>query len=164
MSYIPEDPNKYAGKQAIINSDRILFNAKEDSILLYSNEAIGFSTNGNIHFDTDNIKSGENENKFVVNSPNIYLGLDYQNRLPTNPAVKGEELEYILDKILETIDDLIDDILYKIQYSVMPAPGGGQMTAPSAANASFVQGTRNKLEKIQKNLKSIHSKNVKIGE
>ena len=164
MSYIPENPDQYAGKQAIINSDRILFNAKEDSILLYSNEAIGFSTNGNIHFDTDNVKSGENENKFVVNSPNIYLGLDWENKLPTNPAVKGDELEYVLDKILETIDDLIDDILYKIQYSVMPAPGGGQITVPSAINASFVSGTRRKLEKIQKNLKSIHSKNVKIGE
>jgi len=164
MSYIPDNPNEYHGKQAIINSDRILFNAKEDSILLYSNEAIGFSTNGSIHFDTDNIKSGENENKFVINSPNIYLGLDWENKLPTNPAVKGDELEYILAKIIETIDDLIDDILYKIQYSVMPATGGGLMTAPSAANISYIQGTREKLEKIQKNLKSIHSKNVKIGE
>ena len=36
MSYIPEQPNIYQGKQAIINSDRILFNVKEDSILLFS--------------------------------------------------------------------------------------------------------------------------------
>ena len=52
MTYIPENPNSYTGNQVIINSDRLLFNAKEDSILFYSNKAIGFSTNGNFHFDT----------------------------------------------------------------------------------------------------------------
>ena len=163
MGYIPEQPDQYAGKQAIINSDRILFNAKEDSILLYSEKAIGFSTNGNIHFDTDNNKTGEDENKFVVNSPNIYLGLDWENKLPTNPAVKGEELEKVLDKILETLDDLIDDILYKLTYSVEPAIGGGSQTAAHSANPGYFKLTRDKIDKIQKGLKIIHSKNVKIG-
>ena len=51
MAYIPQSPDIYQGKQAIINSDRILFNAKEDSILLFSDKAIGFSTKGNVHFD-----------------------------------------------------------------------------------------------------------------
>ena len=66
-NYKPLPPNTYEGKQVIINSDRLLFNAKKDSILLFSNEAIGFSTNGSFNFDTgDNI----NKNKFIVNSPN----------------------------------------------------------------------------------------------
>ena len=71
MTYIPENPNSYTCNQLIINSDRLLFNAKEDSILFYSNKAIGFSTNGNFHFDT----SHNLDNKFIINSPNIYLGL-----------------------------------------------------------------------------------------
>ena len=54
MNYIPETPNNYIGKQVIINSDRLIFNAKNDSILLFSDKAIGFSTNGNFHFDTFN--------------------------------------------------------------------------------------------------------------
>ena len=50
--YIPELPGTYQGKQVIINSDRLVFNAREDSILFYSDQAIGFSTNGSFHFDT----------------------------------------------------------------------------------------------------------------
>ena len=56
MGYIPELPEIYQGNQVIINSDRLLFNAKTDSILLYSDKAIGFSTNGSIHFDTSKEK------------------------------------------------------------------------------------------------------------
>ena len=71
MSYTPTQPDKYNGKQILITSDRLIFNAKDDSILLFSNKAIGFSTNGSFHFDT-----GEEENsKFIVNAPKIYLGL-----------------------------------------------------------------------------------------
>ena len=42
MTYIPQSPNTYQGNQVIINSDRLLFNAKTDSILLFSDQAIGF--------------------------------------------------------------------------------------------------------------------------
>ena len=85
--YIPEEIDKYHGKQVLINSDRLIFNARKDSILLYSDKSIGFSTNGNIHFDTGNEPDGEESNNFIVNSPNIYLGLTYENKLPSNPAV-----------------------------------------------------------------------------
>ena len=85
MTYIPKDPNSYIGNQVIINSDRLLFNAKTDSILLYSDKAIGFSTRGNFHFDTDN--SEESKSKFIVNSPNIYLGLEFDNSLPAPKAM-----------------------------------------------------------------------------
>ena len=52
MSDIPEAPNNYIGKQVIINSDRLLFNAKDDSLLVYSNKHMAFSANNHIHFDT----------------------------------------------------------------------------------------------------------------
>ena len=101
MSYIPESPNNYIGKQVIINSDRLIFNAKDDSILLFSDKAIGFSTNGSIHFDTSKEKDGEEASNFIINSPNIYLGLTYNDRLPTNSAVLGDELEELLIDILK---------------------------------------------------------------
>ena len=43
MSFNPELPGIYQGKQVLINSDRIVFNAKDDSILLYSDKAVAFS-------------------------------------------------------------------------------------------------------------------------
>ena len=36
QNYTPIQPNAYQGKQIIINSDRVLFNAKEDSVLVYA--------------------------------------------------------------------------------------------------------------------------------
>ena len=82
MAYKPLNGNIYQGKQVIIDSDRLLFNAHTDAILLFSNKAIGFSTQGSIHFDTsDQKESNESSDasKFVVNSPNIYLGLKFDN-------------------------------------------------------------------------------------
>ena len=73
MNFIPESPETYQGNQVIINSDRLIFNAKNDATLIYADKAIGFSTNGNFHFDTSNVE----DTKFIVNSPNIYLGLTY---------------------------------------------------------------------------------------
>ena len=89
MTYTPKSPQEYNGNQVIINSDRLLFNAKTDSILLFSDKVIGFSTNGSFHFDTSPDKT---KSKFIINSPNIYLGLNYDNTLPTQPAVLADDL------------------------------------------------------------------------
>ena len=110
MAYKPDNPDIYQGKQIIINSDRILFNAKKDSILCFSDKAIGFSTNGSIHFDTSN----RDDNNFIVNSPNIYLGLDYRDDLPKEPAVLGDSLEDLLNEILDIIQNLWDATLYEV--------------------------------------------------
>ena len=107
MAYKPLNGNIYQGKQVIIDSDRLLFNAKTDAILLFSNKAIGFSTQGSIHFDTsDQKESNESSDasKFVVNSPNIYLGLKFDNNLPTEPALLGNEFDEWANELLDMID------------------------------------------------------------
>ena len=50
MSYKPINTNDYLGKQVIINSDRLLFNAKTDSILLYSLFIISIPALSDINF------------------------------------------------------------------------------------------------------------------
>ena len=155
MSYKPDAPGIYQGKQVIINSDRLLFNAKNDSILLFSDKAIGFSTNGSFHFDTTNL----DENKFVVNSPNIYLGLDLK-KLPTEPAVLGNELHDLLHKILDTIYSLTADIEYKVSY-IVTTPGGP--TGLNPANAGALLETRNRIKKLVKQIGVIKSDITKIA-
>ena len=114
MSYKPERGDLYQGKQVIIDSDRLLFNAKDDSILLFAKQSIGFSTNGSIHFDTSDQKEGDKLSKFVINSPNIYLGLKYDKNLPTEPALLGDEFDEWANELLDCIDGLMDDIVGKI--------------------------------------------------
>ena len=187
MTYIPDAPNIYQGKQVIINSDRLIFNAKDDSILLFSNKAIGFSTNGSFNFDTGNQKNNKfivnnddgdaivrfstngnfhfdtddkENNKFIVNSPNIYLGLDQvTGDLPTEPAVLGNELEIILNEILDLIDDILDDISTKVSY-VTSAPGSP--TAPNPSNINFLSIRKFEIKNIKDSIEDIKSKNTKL--
>ena len=91
MDYKPDFP--YLGNQIIINSGRVILNSKDDSIFLFAKTAIGFSSAGTINFDSDD--------KFIVNSPQIHLGLD-----SVEPLVKGNQLELILNDILDSLNNL----------------------------------------------------------
>ena len=155
MTFKPLPLSTYIGNQVLINSDRLIFNAKKDSILLYSDKVIGFSTNGSFHFDT----SPESDSKFVLNSPNIYLGLEYDNTLPTEPAVLGNELKEILHRIIDQIMGLMEDIEFKISYTVtLP----GSPTGPNPLNSGQLQGRYRELRTIISDLDDILSENTKL--
>ena len=61
----PQSPSEYQGKQAIISSDRLLFNTKEDSILLSSQKTINLNARESVNIDTP---------KTVIQSSDIRLG------------------------------------------------------------------------------------------
>ena len=166
MSYIPDLPGTYQGKQVIINSDRLVFNAKEDSILLYSDKAISFSTNGSFHFDTGIL----DENKFIVNAPNIYLGLNYEGDLPYSPAVLGHELGEFLgadDGVLSLLEDMIDIITGQLTFnSPFPDPITGRVkkTSPNyKKNYSKFSNTLNRIHTLQKSIGDFKSTITKIA-
>ena len=164
MTYKPDAPEIYQGKQVIINSDRLLFNAKDDAILLFSNKAIGFSTNGSIHFDTSDKKDGDNASKVVINSPNIYLGLkrEYgEDILPTEPAVLGDYLGdiWLLD-LLECLEGLIDDLVTKVAF-ITTAPGAP--TGPNPANKGMLSLRKMQIEDLKNNIQYFKSKITKIA-
>ncbi len=158
MSYTPNAPNIYQGKQVIIDSDRLIFNAKDDSILLFSNKAIGFSTNGSFHFDTSN----KQDSKFVVNSPNIYLGLK-EGDLPTEPVILGHKMQewMIGDDLTEGLLDVLEDILDMIgnEISYIAPPAGP--TTPNATNIIPLQRRIDKLSVLRNKFKENLSNQVK---
>jgi hypothetical protein len=164
MTYKPTSPDLFEGNQVLINSDRILFNAKNDSILLFSKESIGFSTNGSIHFDTSDKKEGDKASKVVINSPNIYLGLKREfgiDKLPTESAVLGDYLGDVwLEDLLEVIDGLLDDIVMKISYlSTTP----GTPTAPNPANTTMLSLRKQQITNLKNNIQYFKSKITKIA-
>ena len=152
----PAAPNQYIGKQVIINSDRLLFNSKEDSILGFAKQHIGFSTNKTIHFDTSDSKRNSN---FVVNSPNIYLGL-YNDNLPTEPALLGDRTEDWLKKLLDLIEGIMNDVSIKVAYQVT-SPGG--LTAPYSGNLSMFNIRKRQIKFLKNRLDFIKSKKVKLS-
>ena len=155
MAYKPEAPELYQGNQVLINSDRLFFNAKTDGILLFSDKVIGFSTNGSFHFDT----SKNTDNKFIVNSPNIHLGLKDNNEPPTEPAVLGHELETFLEDILDIINNLIDDIKYKVSYTSGPP---GSPTEMNPLNESALSARKTEIRIVRDNIANIMSKKIKL--
>ena len=140
MSYTPTQPDKYNGKQILITSDRLIFNAKDDSILLFSNKAIGFSTNGSFHFDT-----GEEENsKFVINAPKIYLGL------------KAEQ--WLIDLI-----NLLEQILLDFQTGKINQLGNlGAPTTPSPASLNKIKELLKDTGDLKERIKEIKSKQINL--
>ena len=158
--FIPDQPDIYQGKQVIINSDRLLFNAKTDSILLFSDKIIGFSTNGSFHFDTGDLEG----NKFVVNAPNIYLGLltdkdDPQKKVyPTEPALLGDKTEEYLNNLLDMIENIIDALVG--QYTLV-APIAGPC-APFGGNEGCFGTVRTAITDLREEIKDIKSKRIKI--
>tara|TARA_B100000282_G_scaffold228381_1_gene171014 strand:- start:28 stop:504 length:477 start_codon:yes stop_codon:yes gene_type:complete len=157
MNFIPESPETYQGNQVIINSDRLIFNAKNDATLIYADKAIGFSTNGNFHFDTSNVE----DTKFIVNSPNIYLGLNNlrTGELPTEPAVLGHELKSLLEQILNLLDMMTLDMAYNIAYITT---ADGTPTGMNPANSTIVQCLEEEIQAIRNNLDDMMSQNTKL--
>lgn len=153
----PTHPSIYSGNQVILNSDRLIFNAKEDSILLYSDKAIGFSTNGSIHFDTGTDK---NLSRFIVNTPNIYLGLQYDNSLPTEPAVKGDTLEGHLHKIYQHLRGIYYDLSVNVSF-LSDVVGG--TAEPNPDNQKLFRDRWNDMKEDIKELKTFKSEITKIA-
>jgi len=155
MSYTPTQPDKYNGKQILITSDRLIFNAKGDSILLFSNKAIGFSTNGSFHFDT-----GEEENsKFVVNAPKIYLGLKSDGNLADEPALLGNSTEqWLIDLI-----NLLEQILLDFQTGKINQLGNlGAPTTPSPASLNKIKELFKDTGDLKERIKEIKSKQINL--
>ena len=150
MPFNPTSPDQYIGKQLILNSDRIVINSKEDN-LLFSNTGFSFSTNGEFHFNTGDNK----ENKFVVNSPKIHLGMEGA-KITSNPAVKGRELESILTEVLDIIDTF-----YKVDVLLLNpiAPPAGPC-APDAAFPGKTAATQSRITGLKARLKDFQSDKV----
>jgi len=150
MPFNPISPDQYIGKQLILNSDRIVINSKEDN-LLFSNTGFSFSTNGEFHFNTGDNK----ENKFVVNSPKIHLGMEGA-KITSNPAVKGRELESILTEVLDIIDTF-----YKVDVLLLNpiAPPAGPC-APDAAFPGKTAATQSRITGLKARLKDFQSDKV----
>jgi len=98
-NYTPVSPNKYSGKQVIINSGRLVFNSNTDHILLSSALTIGFNSVKGFNFDT--------KTNFIVNASSIKLG----SKDATEPMLKGNLLITELQSLLYQLTVLTTALL-----------------------------------------------------
>lgn len=103
-SLAPELVPEYSSPQVLINSGRLVFNAKEDSILLSSAKSINLNSQYSVNVDS--------EYSFVVNSPNILLG----DKEATEPLLKG-------DITIELLSELVGELQkWMSQFNKNPSP------------------------------------------
>ena len=103
-SLAPELVPGYSSPQVLINSDRLVLNAKEDSVLLSSAKSINLNSQYSVNVDS--------EYSFVVNSPNILLG----DKEATEPLLKG-------DITIELLSELVGELQkWMSQFNANPSP------------------------------------------
>jgi hypothetical protein len=138
-------PSKYAGRQIMFSSDRVLINARNDSVLIFANKAIGLSSAGTVNIDSDR--------GIIFNSPKIHLGIKEDNTKADEPLLLGNKTEKWLN---ELIDGLIP--LIKVLESSGVFIGIDQY--PDIPKNYSSQILLEKLNKLKKELTFIKSNNV----
>ena len=134
----PEIPSQYAKPQVIINSNRLVFNAKTDSVLLSAEKSVGLSSNNSLNFNTKN---------YIIDAGNIKLG----SKDATEPLVKGETLYKNLTQIVDALRTLVS--VMEVQQLW---PGG--VATPDGATSITARTTRDILDNVKKDLVNIKSK------
>ena len=132
----PTVPNQYTGKQVILNSGRLVFNASSDHLLLSSAKSIGLSTPATVNIDA---------NTFTVQTDKIYLG----SKNATEPLLLGDSTVDLLRQLIEGIQGLAQII--SIQVGTPP----GTPLEPTSTTAKNLLPT---LTQLINNLDTLTSK------
>lgn len=131
----PQSPSEYQGKQVIINSDRLLFNTKVDSILLSSQKTISLNARESVNIDTP---------QTIVQSPDIRLG----DLNATEPIILGETFLTDLSSLLKNIISLSQALQTPIGTPVPNRPNAN-ITLPAVRVEASAQDMVNRIEKYK---------------
>jgi len=138
----PITPSQYNSPQIILNSDRVVINARKDSVLISGEKSIGISSNNSINI--------ESTQETILSSKQIKLGDKNANQ----SVLRGDEtVEYL--KILITELQNISEALKVIQDwpSGAPTPNPVILTTANSALQVFTN--------VYNQIDSIKSKIVK---
>ena len=141
INYIPIKPKDYNSPQTIITSDRIIANAKKDSILLSAQKSVSLSTNNTVNINTKSM---------IVDAGNIRLGSIEANE----SVVKGDTLYFQLNSLLKALIQMTS-ILKTSQIW----PGG--VPAADIPRNQIYDDVNTQLKLIQEDLETMLSKTVK---
>ena len=116
-----QPPNDYSGKQVLIKSDRLVFNAAASDIILASKGVVALSAEDQIHLNSKgnlylNVEDGS---KIIIGKPGS------KTRKLENSAVLGNKLINFIEDILQLL----------ITFQVVTP--GGQGTADTTVNTQI---------------------------
>ena len=95
---VPIGADQYKGNQVLLNGGRLVFNAKEENLLLSAKESLGLNA------DTINLDAVD---YFCVDAKKIYLGAGARkSKANPEPVVLGVQLENWLTTLLDTLGNV----------------------------------------------------------
>jgi len=112
LTETPTIPELYSGKQILLNSGRLVFNAKNDHIILSADKSVHLVSNNSINIDTtDQVAINTSTiGKITLVSPKIYLGLNEGTEgyvgAELQSMVLGENLYQTLSSIIDALDGI----------------------------------------------------------
>jgi hypothetical protein len=157
LTETPTIPELYSGKQILLNSGRLVFNAKNDHIILSADKSVHLVSNNSLNFDTtDKISMTTNVSFGVITltSPKVYLGSDIGSEgyvgANLQSLVLGENLSQTLTSILDALEGIAGAMTY--------ANNGGGPVASLNKEGPLLKG---QVEILKDSLNILLSKNVK---
>ena len=142
-SEIPTIPEKYNGEQIILNSNRILFNTKNDHLILNSNKTISLNSEKGFNFETPS-------NCVIKVGTTIELG----DKDATEPAILGEVFLTDFGKLLEKLSSFLKSMEVFI--------GDGEEGSGTPEPALRAAQTNEFISSLINNIDSYKSQIVKI--
>jgi hypothetical protein len=126
------DFNSYSGNYVILTSDRLILNAKADSLFLNASKTIGFSAVEQVHFNIGPLGKRDPEKHFlIVNSPRIQFGLPKDGK--NEPVAKAES---VIDYINEMVK-IISDFAFAVSNATAVGVGVSKIPEISVASAKL---------------------------
>jgi len=124
----PKSPNLFTSPQVIINSDRLVFNAKKDHVLISGEKSVFLGANSSLNFNAGN--------NMVLECKDIKLG----NNSATEPLILGDTFLDNLDVVFTKLDQLCTQLsLSTIWPAGAPVANGGVITVASSLKVDLAK-------------------------
>jgi hypothetical protein len=140
----PTTPSQYTNPQIIFNSDRVIINAKNDSVLISGQNSIGISSNGSVNI--------ESTSEINIASKLTRLG----NKNANQSVLRGDETVEYLKILINELQNIAEALKVVQDWpSGAPSPNPVVLTAANSALKVF--------ENVYNQIDSIKSKIVKTA-
>ena len=137
----PQLARSYSNPQIILNSDRVIINAKTDSVLLSAQKSISLSTNESVNINTKTLS---------IDAGKINLG----SKDAPESVVRGDTLYFQLNSICDALTSMLE-ILSTSKTYINGVP------ANDIKSNQVYSSVKTQIEQIQEYLPEMLSKNVK---
>jgi len=138
----PEKPDLYTNPQIILNSNRIILNAKTDSILISGEKSVGISSNGSVNI--------ESKDEINLASKLVRLG----GVEAKESVLLGDETVDLLKKLVKVVSNLATAL-----QTVVIWPGGAP--SPNTPLINAATDALSNLQTVYNEIDRVKSKTVK---